>query len=185
METSTGTDTTVIIMALERLAESHSQTQEELKEYRKEHREEMKSMRKDVNNVGLLLEKLANIEKNQSDSQKRIHQRINDQDKRVESILNTQRGDGCPPLREAIVKYKGIAEKSQEDRDELKETSKKLKADVAVLQKAVLTPVELKIIRDDIRGIHDRPIEVFWATVKGGFVAVVVAAVSYLSIKGP
>ena len=185
MAGNTGDDTAVIIMALERLAESHSQTQEELKEYRKEHREEMKSMRKDVNNVSLLLEKFSNIEKTQSDSQRRTHHRIDAQDRRIDGVCNGQNGEGCPPLREAIVKCEAIASKSQEDRNELKSETKKLRTDVTALQEVVLTPSELKAIRDDIRAMQDKPVEVFWAMVKGGFVALVVAGVTYLGVRGP
>ena len=84
----------VLIMAVERLAESQSDTNKKVDKL-------IESMGKQE----VILEKLANIEKTHSDSVKRIYYAIDDVKERVDKIEKTQIIGGCQSFKTFASEY--------------------------------------------------------------------------------
>ena len=61
--------------------------------------EKVDSVQSDVNKFVILFEKLAHIEKIYDDSNKRVHQRIDEIEKRIEKTEERQNNSGCPTLK--------------------------------------------------------------------------------------
>lgn len=81
----------VLVMAVERLAESQSDTNRKVDKL-------IESMGKQE----VILEKLANIEKSHGDSMKRVYHVIDEVKERVTNIEHTQHGGGCPSFQKFV-----------------------------------------------------------------------------------
>ena len=61
--------------------------------------EKVDSVQSDVNKFVVLFEKLAHIEKTHDDSNKRVHHRIDEIEKRIEKTEERQNNGGCPTFK--------------------------------------------------------------------------------------
>ena len=82
----------VLVMAIERLSENQSQTNEKVDKL-------IESMGKQE----VILEKLSNIEKNHTESNKRVHKRVDDVEDNIKQIFG-KHNTGCNALNNFIIK---------------------------------------------------------------------------------
>lgn len=135
----------VLVIDVERIAESLIKTNEKVDK-----------LVDSMNKQEVILEKLANIEKNQAESNKRIHKRIDKNEEDIKAILTTQSSEGCPAFRETKAHYDEVLRQSLKDSKDCK---------------------------DDIEAIKEKPIDIFWEIIKMGIITIFIGGLAYFGIK--
>lgn len=135
----------VLVMAVERLAESQTQMANDMRESQKETKEELKSLNSAITTLSIAMTEFSHIKTEIQDANKRIHKRIDeailerknnlaDIIKKVNALEHYMLNDGCPAHKSFLIGYNMRVERQQKAEHTINETLKKVSDKIQAIE---------------------------------------------------